>query len=188
MSIQTHAKNNEGFTLIELLVGLSIIVIMSAIVAVRFDSLRSSTALDGDAEHLSATIRQTQLWALTGQTRTGVRPAGGWGVYMEECTVPSCSYFIFADVYPADSPNHTYDPGLDETMEDIQFDDAVFINTVTPNGAGGSLDVVFSIPDATAYVNGSQVSGEASIILEHSGTGNTRTIRVDRVSGRINVE
>ncbi len=188
MFLKENNQTPQGFTLIEMLVGLGIIVIMSSIVAVRFDSLRSSTALDGDTEELSSAIRQAQLWALTGQIRKGERPVGGWGIHINECVAPNCSYFIFADVSPSDSPNYKYDAGLDEKIVDITLDSTVFVSSVTPSGPSSDVDVVFSIPEAVTYINGSQVLSESSIVLEHTQTGSTRTIRVDRVSGRINVE
>lgn len=188
MAVRSNKKNQQGFTVIEMMVGLAVIVMMSAIVAVRFDSIRSSTALDGDTELLSSAIRQAQLWSLTGQTRAGIRPAGGWGVHLEECIAQSCTYFIFADVFPSDTPNHTYDAGQDEKITDVSLDTTVFVSSVVPVGVASDLDIVFSIPSADTYLNGSLLLGEASIVLEHTQTGSTRTIRVDRISGRINVE
>ena len=94
---------------------------------------------------------------------------------------------MFADMWPAGAPNRVYDVGNDEKVVDLVIDDSVEISSLNPN-SGSLLDIVFSIPSAETYFNNAQVGTEAVIILKQVSSGDQRTIRVDQISGRINIE
>lgn len=179
-----NLKKDKGFTLADLLVALGIIVILSGIIAVNFDNFRVVSSLDSDVEQISALLRQAQLWSLTGQTRSGVRPAGGWGVHLEECSAGSCTYFLFADLFPTDPPNRIYDAGNDEIVSNSAMDVLVGITALSPNSSG-ILDIVFDFPSADIYLNGGQVETESTITLTHTSSLDQGIITINRVSGRI---
>ena len=177
-------KNGKGFTLADLLVGMAIIVILSGIIAVNFNNFRIVSGLDSDVEQISALLRQAQLWSLSGQTRNGVRPAGGWGVHFDECSAGSCTYFLFADLFPASTPNRIYDPGSDEIVVEAVIDDLVEVTTLSPVLAV-SLDIVFSFPAAEIYLNGTQIAAESTITLTHTSSLDQGIITLNRISGNI---
>lgn len=170
-----------------MLIALSIIALLSTLVIANFNGLRINSNLNSETEQLAALLRQTQLWALSGQTRGGTRPVGGWAMHIEECTVGSCKHVLFADTNPAGAPNRTYDSGLDELVGEYVLDPTVYVLSVFPNDAG-ALDIDFDSPYAGIYFNGTQNDTEAVIVLEHEKTGAQRTVRIDRESGRINLE
>jgi len=177
----------NGFTIIEMLIALSIIALLSTLVIANFTSLRVNSNLNSETEQLGALLRQTQLWALSGQTRGGIRPVGGWALHVEECSVGSCKHILFADTNPAGVPNRIYDAGLDELASEYVLDPSINVISVFPSNAG-VLDIDFDSPYAGIYFNGMQVDAEAVIVLEHEKTGAQRTVRIDRDSGRINLE
>jgi prepilin-type N-terminal cleavage/methylation domain-containing protein len=186
-----HNLDNKGFTLLEMLTAISIIVLLSAVVAVNFRGFSSSSSLDSAVESVSSLIRQTQLWSLTGQTRGSDRPAGGWGVHLEECTQDNCTYFMFADMWPADPnpPNRVYDEGenKDEKVVDFALPNIIHFQSLSPKSSQ-SLDIVFDIPEAAVYFNNSQAETEATITLNNSISGDSKSIKVDQLTGRINIE
>jgi type II secretory pathway pseudopilin PulG len=177
-------KKGAGFTIIDMLAALGIIVILSGIIATNFNNFRVASNLDSDVEQLSALLRQAQLWSLSGQTRNGVRPTGGWGVHLDECSAGSCTYFLFADLFPTGTANYVYDAGSDDIVSEGVMDNLVEITTLSPVSAA-SLDIVFSSPSAEIYLNGAQVEAASVITLTHTTSQDQGIVTINRLSGRI---
>jgi len=176
----------KGFTLVEMLIAISIVAVLSGIVFANFNNFRTFSNLDSDVEQLAAALRQTQLWALSGQTRNGVRPDGGWGMHLDECNTGNCKYLLFADLYPAGAPNYTYDAGNDEVVSEGILDKLVEVKKVEPK-VNSSLDIVFTSPYADIYLNGSQTNTQGTITLRHTNSQNEGIITIDRISGKIEI-
>ncbi len=175
----------KGFTLFEVLIAVAIIGTLSAMVVANLSRLQGGSTVVSEGEKFAAFLRQAQLWALTGQTYSGTRPSGGWGVHVETCSAGSCTYFIFADSYPG-TPNRTYDEGSDGRAQDSVVDYKVFVSGVSP-ASGNSLDIVFDTPSGNVYLNGSQVSGDGIVTFTQSDTNSSKTVKINGKSGRIDI-
>lgn len=172
---------NKGFTLFELLVAMGLIAVFSALVAANYSDFRQTSNLKGEAEKLTSLIRKAQIWALTGQTHGGERPLGGWGVYIAECTTPPCHFFLYADM--SNPPNHTYEAIDDEIVTEVFTQRHVQITPLIP--AGSAVDIVFTSPTSTGYINGTQIEDQAVITFFQTNTSQTQSITIDRKTNRI---
>ncbi len=181
----SNKYSQRGFTLTEMLIAIAIIGSLSTLVVVNISQLKSGSAVTYSSEEFSALLRQSQLWSLTGQTYSGTRPAGGWGIHIETCTAGSCTYFLFADTYPS-TPNYTYDDGNDIKVQSVSLDATVGVSSISPIN-GNSIDIVFDTPSGSVYLNGTQVDDEAVIVFTHAQSGDQKTVRVNQVTGRIDI-
>lgn len=180
------ASSESGFTYFDLVVAMALIVIFSLLVVNNYSDFRQRSTLRSESEKLTSMVRKAQLWALTGQTRGGSRPAGGWGVHVEQCTTPPCSVFLYADTFPVSPPNHTYDAGNDEIVSETYTDGQIQIINVSPL-SGTSLDLVFTSPTSTGYINGQQSDNQGLITLYHQYSYEMQQITVDRVTKRVSL-
>lgn len=65
------------------MVSVSIIVILSTVFLINYNSYRKSGALNMGSQQVVSSIRLVQNYALASQMKGGVIPAGGWGVYFD---------------------------------------------------------------------------------------------------------
>ncbi len=185
MQAKKYKISGNGFTLVEVLVSLSIIVLLGATLAVRFNSLNINVDLDLATEELIFNMRQAHLFSLTGQTSGGIRPDGGWGIRIRQCNAGDCSYFVFADLVPAGG-NRVYDNVGDEKMVTVGITDKVYISQVEP-ATSGVLDIVFAIPQGEVYFNGSTTFASATITISSVIDSSKRQIVIKRDGSRIKV-
>ncbi len=158
-------RKKKGFSLVEILVAISIIVVLTSVTMIRFNSLNIDVDFNLAVEEMVFNLRQTQLFALTGQTSNGIRPDGGWGMRIEQCSVGACSYTVYADSYPSGG-NRLYDSGSDDKFVDIYLNDKVYISNVEPANSG-VLDVVFSIPQGDIFINGVDTIDTATVTISN---------------------
>lgn len=83
--LQIIKNKQKGFTIIELMVSAGIIAVISVLVVANFRGSTQKSSLDNEAERLAGIIRTAHINSLAGLTVGGVRPAGGFGVYLNEC-------------------------------------------------------------------------------------------------------
>ncbi len=161
-----QCSNDKGFTLIELIVVISITVMITGMVLAGMQTGKRSKDVSTSAEKLAAIIRQAQMMALTGKTIGGVRPDGGYGVYLNESTEPN-SYYLFANDSEVDS--YEYDAG-DTIIQSFSLLEKVSFDSV-PHSS-----IIFTPPQGTIWVStglgGSELTGANSslIVLEHDDT------------------
>ena len=151
----------QSFTLIELLV---VVAITGMIAGLIFANLRAGghvSDINADAEKLSEIIKQAQMMSLSGKQIAGVRPDGGYGIYLDTSTSPH-SYKLFVN----DSLVSNYEYDASDTLirqfylvEQISFDSI------------GHTSILFIPPKGTIYVStgtgGSVLSANSLITLKH---------------------
>lgn len=168
----------QGFALIELLVSIAIFVIITTAVVVNFRVGERSTELRLTAQELATKIRRVQIMAQSGRQIEGLSLPQGYGVY-----ITGNDFVFFAD----QDGNWIYDAGEEISEVTFSLPSAMIIESLEPLLPDDRLDVVFEVPGPRVWINGAEDDGTAQIQLKHEGTGQTRTITVWRVSGRVEV-
>jgi prepilin-type N-terminal cleavage/methylation domain-containing protein len=174
----------SGFTLIELIVSVSIIVMVTGIFLVNYNSANRRTDLTMTAQKLVSDIRLTQNYAL-GLARYGGRfgvvPYGGWGVHFD--TNANNQYTIFADInenkaYDADEAN-VADGGQITVLPDNVYIESV---QIPDDSTTSKVDVTFLPPDPITTIMNSDsfaTSSEVIITLKDSRTEVSKRIQVN---------
>lgn len=172
--------DSKGFTIFEMLIAVGITVSLAVVLIANFRNFETKTTLFYEAEKVVSVIRNAQIWALTGQLESGTRPAGGYGVRFNQCS-SNCSYIFFADR----DGDHSYDEG-EALLSGIYL---LAGTVVVPSlSQGAVLDIVFEPPQAAIYFNGNPSPDSVDITLQHRISSEQKVIRLNRVSGRINIE
>ncbi len=183
-----YALHSRGFTLVESLIVFAVVGILSGIMFTKFQYTEQSAQLDFDTDTLVGSLYEARAFSLAGQRVGPTRPNGGYGVRMETCANPPCSYFLFADTDPA-QPNpsdHMYTAGgSDAIVKTVPLSSKVIVNSITPSNP---TSITFSIPNGTVYVNGTLAINDVIIELRHVGSGSTKQVSINPSSGRINIE
>lgn len=172
-------RNKNGFTLVEMLVSISILVVLSTMLIANFNAGERQTRLNASANVLSSEIRKVQNMVLNG-AKFGDKemPFGGYGIHFE-----NNKYILFAD----NNSNKVYD--LSEgmattTLKDIQLEFS-FNN------------LLFTPPKAQVCMNNDGCSpcdcniknrGVFTATTTHAITGDKIGVKVNQISGRVDVE
>jgi hypothetical protein len=187
-----YSGQRPGFTIVELVVASGIVIMLSLLVIANFKGSNQRAALDNEAERLGSILRQANINSLIGLTVGGVRPAGGFGLYLATCE-SDCSYSLFADT--DSNSDHLYDQSTGDTLvqEFGMFDDNVYIDQlVLPLSEGQSqpnnLSIAFVPPQGLVFVNGSDTFSEAKITLGFANSSDQRTITLTSKSGQIDIQ
>lgn len=180
--INDEKNKLAGFTVLELMVVVGIMVMLLVITLPNFSDFNTNQTVDTEADKLFSVLRQTQIWALTGQTVSGVHY--NYGLHLTLCTSGLvCHYILFNDI----DDDKLYDVGEAVPNGDRVFLKGAYIGSVMPV-INNTLDIVFGAPLGTIYFNGGPATDEAVIIIKGLNTTRYRIIRVHSNSGQINVE
>ena len=153
----------------------------------NFKGSAQKSALNNETERLSTIIREAHIDALIGLTINGIRPAGGFGVYLNECTV-NCFYTLFANQADQDGDyDYEYDHGVNDSLvQQIgMLDSHVYIENITP---GNALNIIFIPPYGSIYFNGSESIDQVTITLGYQQTQYKKNIIISRLTGKIDVQ
>jgi prepilin-type N-terminal cleavage/methylation domain-containing protein len=181
----------RAFSLIELLVVIGIFTVISALVLANHSRFNSSVLLGSLAYDIALSVREAQVYGVSVRGVSNNFQAG-YGIHFSS---PN-SYILFADTYPAGTPNKKYDP-QDTIVSTYTLSNGHSISRFcgvngnvqdcSDNGAITSLDIVFLRPEPDATIS-STASGPYAegVITVSSGGGGTRTITVGS-TGQISV-
>ena len=203
----TGKLNTTGFSIIELMVTLSIVVLATGLVMVRYASFNSTTLLNSLAYQIAFDIRETQSLAVSvrGQADSGDIISGNPGGFREEYgmyfeTHSPNQYILFQDNGDAEPP--VYDEGEEVGMPLIIDPRFTIIEQCVENdcAAGGAdsgvahhISVTFARPNFDALIvdDAGNVRDSMKIVVgtddPGDSTGLTRSIIVNS-SGQISVE
>lgn len=194
----------KGFTLIELVVSIAIFATISSLVVANFRAGARSDELRLAAERVSAAIRDAEARASAGTTspicaageRAGLQcpdgasdcpgsaciaqvPEGGYGIAASPAAKDRV--FLFAD----ENANGQFEDG--EQVEEIRLAESgsVSVGAVVPDPMGSTIS--FLPPGGAALVNGGTAENTFTITIEHSVSGGTRVVTVNRISRLVEI-
>ena len=164
---------NKGFTILELFVTVAIIGILSSVLFLARGEAEKKLALGRSIYQLAQDLREVQEMAM------GAKEAGcgthDFGIYLAETSLDS--YIIFADC----NNDLDYD-GNHEFLKEIKLGEGVQIQNLFPSSP---LNIVFSPPDPTTYINGDDWGADGIITLSFNST--FKTVEINS-AGRIKIE
>ena len=166
-------KYLTGFTLIELLIVLGITAILTTIVSVNFARLRSSQELQTATRSVVSKIREVQNFVLSGESR----PEGLPRAYEITFVQNGQNYLIRYDV-----------DGNLFTLETINLTQNMKIDRISVGGSPRTQTTVrFTSPYGQIFVDG--IANQIlEIALVYSTTGQTHSVIIDGISGRITIQ
>ena len=142
----------KGFTLIELLVIITIIAFMSVFVIPNLRFGEKQFAVQNSAHKLTQDLRRVQEMAMSSSEFNGIIPKGGYGIYFEK---KANFYTLFADC----SSDKQYDSigtqcngASEKILEQSFLDEKVFISNLKSPSPMSELNIVFTPPDPTIYI------------------------------------
>lgn len=164
-----------GFTVTEMILVIAIVGLIAGLTLANYRAHEQQLILETESQKLVSVLKQIQMMALSKPIIDSEPPKGGYGFYWT-----ANSYFTFADIYPL-NPNYQYDTGQDKIIQNFNFPPHISAQANWQN-------LVFKPPKAEIYLNGSLFTGTETIVLTHSQTGKTKTIRFNGLSGRIEIQ
>ena len=169
-------RNSDlGFTLIELLIVAAMTAILTTIVTVNFRQLRSSQEVSTTASDLISKVREVQSQILTGKVVSGqAEPADAYEIIL---TTGASSYRIDWDIN-----------SLKNTLETVNLSTNVRLNQVYVNNAPvGAVTLRITAPFGRILADGSS-NKVVKLDLSQVSSGNTKTVIIDGISGRMGLE
>lgn len=145
-------KNNtiflsKGFALIELLVVITVMVILTGIIAANYNVGKRQVVLDFAALSLSQGIGDMRERAMSGITEVGctshLNYRYGYGIDLK--LNPNQEIILFADC----NGNNEYNENDDYKIKTIILDDLIEIESLSPN----RIKIVFEPPDPLVNIN-----------------------------------
>lgn len=136
-------QSNRGFTLIELLVVTGLIIFITSLTFMNWQSAQGSLSLQRGIHQLAQDVARTQELSL--QSRSFDCASGsisGYGIYFNQ-SVPD-SYLIFAEC----NNTNAYEAASDGLVETVSFQKGVKITALSPSPAS----IVFLPPDPQIFI------------------------------------
>jgi len=136
-----QCSNVGAFTLIEMIVVLGITAFLAALLIANMRSGGESMDLTSEAQKLGGVVRQAQNMALTGKQTDSVRPAYGYGVYVD-----STGYKLFMNDH--DGPSYVYDDGDDTIIQSFSF-----LDDIEMQSPANAFSIIFTPPLGEVYIS-----------------------------------
>jgi len=157
--------NSKGVTLIEVLITVTMIVILLSASFWGYKQRGRELELNRSVLEVISNIEKVREMAMSGQTQSGSRPEGGFGIHFVQA---SGDYVIFVDA----NQNKLFDSG--EEIETLELTEQMVFSFVSPSNP---LDIVFIPPSPDVFINTAKTTAE--IVLNYAG--NTKKITVNSV-------
>ncbi|MCK5510223.1 prepilin-type N-terminal cleavage/methylation domain-containing protein [Candidatus Parcubacteria bacterium] len=185
-------KNKQGYTLIELTVSMAVIVIISSIALVNFNSHDKKNKVDLAAYQLAGDIRKAQSYALSLKEfdfGSGMEiPKGGWGLYLRDLASNIDGYYFFADDGDHRRENNEDYGGkvLFSSGAKIKQNNGLFID----GGGENPIFISFEPPNPTVWLcdnQGASCTSGTNAEIKITEGSYTRTVKVNKF-GLVDVE
>ncbi|MBI4457543.1 prepilin-type N-terminal cleavage/methylation domain-containing protein [Candidatus Uhrbacteria bacterium] len=199
------AGRMPGFTLIEMLISLAIFSVVTGFTVANFRRGGQSDELRLAADNVASAIRKAQTFALSGETayvcsttlaicnpNVGGSCAGGscgktlpkgFGIHLSSASGDAHTMAFFADT----DGDRLYDAGETISSQGVSPTPNVSVSFLAPI-SGSVLDIVFVPPKPRTYFNDAAADAVATVTLQLRGTGQAKSVKVNKVSGQISVE
>lgn len=186
-------STDRGFTLLELIIVIGIFVVMSGMLLANFRRSRHGDVVRVAALRLASDVQRMQALALSGSAE--LAGAVAYGVHVDIGN--SRQYILFGDLVRCApdaqgqgvcAANGAYDAGTDPSEllhgGEVALAAGVHLGRLTPDE--NAVDVIFRPPRGAVSITPEAI--EARIVFAHDATSDTRTVTVNRISGRVNTE
>jgi len=131
-------KENKSFTLVELLVVMGIILILSGISLINYQSGEKYFALQRSAQKIAEDLNYAQNLAMNSKEFNGTIPKGGYGVYFD------LSFENYYKLYADLDNNQKYSSQGEDVLGNIKLETDVFIKALS---SSSGLSINFKPPD-----------------------------------------
>ncbi len=168
--------------MIELVVVVAIMAMITGIVIANMKQNEQARSIKSTADSVGSGLRQAQNNVLSGLPHSvSGNPSRAWGVQLASA---NNRYEVFVE---------EAGPTNKQIVEQANFLDKVRINALRINGVSvSSLEIRFFPPFGEIRMTGGTHTEAknltATITLEYQGTSRQRTITIDGISGRIQIQ
>lgn len=168
-------NSRNGFTLIDLIVSIGIFTMLATVSIANFRAGANNDAVRQGAAISSQLARRAQTATLSGAVLSdGTFPVGGYGIRLDGDNTGVIT--LFADI----DGNRDYTDASEELESVALPRDVVF--------GGGTLNIVFSSPNADVYFNGAASEASQTINLSSPAADVVQAVIIYRLSGQIRVQ
>jgi len=178
----------KAFTLIELMVVASIIIILSAVALLNYQSGQSQFALQRSANKLAQDIRRAQEMAMSAkecqECGGGIPP--GYGIFLDR-DWDNKRYRLYADTDPSQG-NEFYNSADTSVGPLLELEKGVIIKDI--NTAPKKVSINFKPPDPTVKIKFQLVGEIDEVVITlaiENDLNKTKTIKINQ-AGLIYVE
>lgn len=183
----------RGFTLAELIVVVSIVVVISGIILVNYSKFGGTVVLRNLAYDVALTIREAQVYGISGRSSLSAASSAGHGIYMD-LDAGDNFFYLFTDT----DGNGLYNSAVTEWLETYNIEKNYAINEIcvqvgfpSENCTITKLSILFRRPepDAIIYAGTDAVMNQYSnaTITLRSPRGNTLRVAIES-TGQISVQ
>ncbi len=194
-------SSRSGFTLVELLVTLSIIAVFAAMMIVNFSNWRGPQFVKLAANELATNVSKLRSNSLSARSVLG-NPAKFY--ILKLTSGATASQYVVQSVSSSSPQDIFTDP-----LETIHMPGGTVIQSLTlvdknnNSTTPACVQIVFALPFGRTYLDGSCsfsataksssqldafVNSNLQVIVARSGTTSTKTIIVDGISGRVEIQ
>ncbi|MDO8462873.1 MAG: type II secretion system protein [bacterium] len=170
--------SRSAFTLIEMMIVVGIFLVMLGVTLASFRQAIPQRELTETARRFASDIEQMRVASYAGDPQHP--DAISFGVVLDGALVDRYERFR--------STQAQFDPDAPpEIIEGITLPDNVFIRSLTPtSGSEQILSISYTAPRGALTITNDAT--EAEVVFGHTGTSETRTVRVNGISGRVDLE
>ena len=191
----------KGFTLIEIIVVTAMIALLSGVTVMSFRSSQHDDYLSVAAQRLVDVLRVAQNDAQTGVI-AGYEGARAFGVHIDKTAGTA---ILFADTY-GDTVGLWDGEGLPDAPKDIKLKEmnqpisvdvdgkaSISIDSMTLSGVSGNsnkdvIDLSFRTISSATLFDGATTDQSVTITLKNIRNEHTKTVKLYRLSGRIDTK
>ncbi len=185
-------KPQNGFTIIELVIITVIIGVMATLSVTNFQAGREDEALRINALRIAESIRTAQNYAQSGIHKSYVS-ARAYGVYVKK---PDTVIMFSDNAGDANKVGVWEEQSNDEPIgEPVSLivgaaKKSISIDGISIDGANTNNDVHigFRVLTASGLINGKSEGGVVTITLRSSKNNHTKSVTINRLTGRVNAE
>ncbi|MEK7188921.1 MAG: hypothetical protein AAB671_00225 [Patescibacteria group bacterium] len=167
--------SHNAFTLVDLIVTIGIFTLVTLAAVVNFHAGSRNDSVRQGASIAAGLLRRAQTATLTGALLSDdTFPKGGYGVRLDASDTDTLVLFADKD------GNFNY-TGSSENLETVELPGDVVFD-------GGTLNIVFSAPDADVYFNGVATEASKTVNFSALSADVTQAVIIYRLSGQIRVQ
>jgi prepilin-type N-terminal cleavage/methylation domain-containing protein len=186
-SMKPTQKSSAGFTLVEMMVVLTISMVISSLFLANYKQSQSGRNLKLAADSVVSATRLMQNNILSGLPHPAGNPTRDYSVRINQT-----QYFTYVD---QTDPSGGITNRI--TLETINFPPNVSVTSITLGATsiapGTGLEIRFFPPFGTIKLVNPSTSTEvadttATVVFSYPGSSVTKTLTIDGISGRIQVQ